>query len=57
MISIITIKGKSTIGTPLGTKSSRYLIPCFKNPITVTPIKTIAASTNVSMMWLVTVND
>ena len=51
------IKGKSTTGTPFGTKSSRYLIPCLTNPITVTPINTAAANTNVTMIWLVTVNE
>ena len=51
------IKGKSTIGTPFGTKSSRYLIPCLTNPITVTPINTTAANANVTMIWLVTVNE
>ena len=32
IISITTIKGKSITGTPFGTKSSRYLMPCFINP-------------------------
>ena len=40
-----------------GTKKSRYLIPCLTNPIIVTPIKIIAASVNVTIMWLVTVNE
>ena len=57
IISIITIKGKSTIGTPFGKKSSKYLNPCFTKPKIVTPIKTIAASTNVTTIWLVTVNE
>ena len=50
LYSIIIINGKSKIGTPLGTKSSKYLIPCFTNPTTVTPIKIIAARANVTMM-------
>ena len=45
------------MGMPLGTKSSRYLIPCLIKPIIVTPMKTIAARTNVTIMWLVTVNE
>ncbi len=54
---MITIKGKSTTGTPFGTKSSKYLKPCLINPIIVTPINTIAAKTNVTIIWLVTVNE
>ena len=32
-------------------------MPCLTNPIIVTPINTIAASINVTMIWLVTVNE
>ena len=53
IISIITINGNSTVGTPLGTKSSKYLIPCLTNPITVTPIKTIAAKANVTIIGFI----
>ena len=56
IISITTIKGNSTIGTPLGTNSFKYPKPCFINPIIVTPIKMNAASIKVTIMWLVTVN-
>ena len=51
------IKGKSIIGTPFGTKSSRYLMPCLTNQIIETTINTTAANANVTMIWLVTVNE
>ena len=55
IISITTIKGSNTAGTPLGTNNFKYPNPCLINPITVTPININAASTNVTMIWLVTV--
>jgi len=39
IISITTIKGSNTTGTPLGTKSFKYPKPCLTKPIIVTPIK------------------
>ena len=50
IISIITINGNKTIGTPLGTNNFRYPMPCLINPIIVTPIKINAASTNVTII-------
>jgi ATP synthase subunit 6 len=57
IISITTINGNKTIGTPLGTKSFKYPSPCLINPIIVTPININAANTKVTMMWLVTVKE
>ena len=50
IISIITISGSKTIGTPLGTNNLRYPKPCLINPIIVTPIKMNAANTKVTIM-------
>ena len=55
IISIITINGSSTTGTPLGTNNLRYPKPCLINPTIVTPMKINAANTKVTIMWLVTV--
>ena len=55
IISITTIKGSSTTGTPLGTNNFKYPNPCLIKPITVTHIKINAARTKVTMIWLVTV--
>ena len=57
IISITTINGNKTIGTPLGTKSFKYPSPCLINPIIVTPTNINAANTKVTMMWLVTVKE
>ena len=43
IISITTIKGSNTIGTPLGTNNFKYPNPCLIKPIIVTPIKINAA--------------
>ena len=56
MISITVMSGKSQIGTPDGTKSLRKPKPFLKMPMSVTPMKTKAASAKVIIMWLVTVN-
>ena len=56
IISIITINGNKTIGTPLGTNNFKYPKPCLIKPIIVTPINMNAANTNVTIIWLVTVN-
>tara|TARA_B100000674_G_C37422774_1_gene725830 strand:+ start:179 stop:523 length:345 start_codon:yes stop_codon:yes gene_type:complete len=56
IISIITINGNKTIGTPLGTNNFKYPKPCLIKPIIVTPININAAKTKVTIMWLVTVN-
>ena len=50
IISITTINGSNTIGTPLGTNNFRYQKPCLMNPMIVTPMKMNAARTNVTMM-------
>jgi F-type H+-transporting ATPase subunit a len=50
IISITTIKGSNTAGTPLGTNNFKYPKPCLINPIIVTPIKIKAAKTNVTIM-------
>ena len=55
IISIITISGNRTMGTPLGTNSFKYPTPCLIKPIMVTPMNINAAKTNVTMIWLVTV--
>ena len=50
IISIITINGNKTIGTPLGTNNFKYPRPCLIKPITVTPIKINAAKTKVTII-------
>ena len=50
IISIITINGNNTIGTPLGTNNLRYPRPCFIKPIIVTPTKIKAANTKVTII-------
>ena len=50
IISIMTINGSNTIGTPLGTNNFRYPKPCLMNPMIVTQMKINAARTNVTMM-------
>ena len=50
IISITTINGNKTIGTPLGTNSFKYPKPCFIKPIIVTPIKINVASTKVTII-------
>ena len=52
----MTIKGKRIIGTPLGTKSSKYLNPCLIKPNIVTPIKIVAAKT-IEAGSIITRND
>ena len=36
IISIIVIRGRRIVGTPLGTNILKYLKPCLANPIIVT---------------------
>ena len=55
IISMTTINGNKTIGTPLGTNSFKYPNLCLIKPIIVTPIKINPAKTKVTIMWLVTV--
>ena len=57
IISITVIKGNNTAGTPLGTNIFKYLKPCLANPIIVTAIKMKSAKINVTIIWLVTVNE
>ena len=54
---MIVINGKSTAGTPLGTKILKYLNPCLIKPIIVTAININKAIINVIIIWLVTVNE
>ena len=42
--------GNKAIGTPLGTKNLRKLIPCFARPINVTPKNIKPAKPNVTII-------
>ena len=50
IISMIVINGKSTAGTPLGTKIVKYLNPCLMKPIIVTATKINKANIRVTII-------
>jgi len=57
IISIGISKGAIYKGTPGGMKNEKKWSLCFAKAITVTPRKTTIASENVTIIWLVKVNE